>query len=112
MTEPTCIFCKIVSGDIASDIISESASTLAFRDIAPLAKVHLLVIPKKHYQDVAELTQSSPAVLGELMSEATKLAKEHTNGSFKLLFNTGIEAGQTVFHAHAHVLSDNSKDGS
>jgi len=112
MTEPTCIFCKIVSGDIASDMISESANTLAFRDIAPLAKVHLLVIPKKHYQDVAELSQSSPAVLGELMSEATKLAKEHTNGSFKLLFNTGSEAGQTVFHAHAHVLSDNSKDGS
>jgi histidine triad (HIT) family protein len=70
------------------------------------------VIPKKHYKNVVELAEGSPAVLGELMSQATKLAKEHTNGSFKLQFNTGSEAGQTIFHAHAHVLSDNSKDGS
>jgi histidine triad (HIT) family protein len=98
MTEASCIFCKIVSGDIAADKIAETANTLAFRDIAPLSKVHLL--------------ESSPPVLGELMSQATKLAQEHTNGSFKLQFNTGSEAGQTIFHAHAHVLSDNSKDGS
>jgi histidine triad (HIT) family protein len=112
MTEASCIFCKIVSGDIAADIIAESANTLAFRDIAPLSKVHLLVIPKKHYQNVVELQESSPAVLGEIMSQATGLAGQHTNGSFKLQFNTGAEAGQTIFHAHAHVLSDNSKDGS
>ncbi len=112
MTEASCIFCKIVSGDIAADKIAETANTLAFRDIAPLSKVHLLVVPKKHYKDVVELSESSPPVLGELMSQATKLAQEHTNGSFKLQFNTGSEAGQTIFHAHAHVLSDNSKDGS
>ncbi|MEN9954502.1 MAG: hypothetical protein RLZZ41_166 [Actinomycetota bacterium] len=112
MTEASCIFCKIVSGDIAADIIAESANTLAFRDIAPLSKVHLLVVPKKHYKDVVELSESSPSVLGELMSQAIFLAQEHTNGSFKLQFNTGSEAGQTIFHAHAHVLSDNSKDGS
>jgi histidine triad (HIT) family protein len=70
------------------------------------------VIPKKHYKNVVDLAEASPAVLGELMSQATKLAQEHTNGSFKLQFNTGSEAGQTIFHAHAHVLSDNSKDGS
>jgi histidine triad (HIT) family protein len=112
MTEASCIFCKIVSGDIAADIIAESPNTLAFRDIAPLSKVHLLVIPKKHYQNVVELQESSPAVLGEIMSQATALAGQHTNGSFRLQFNTGTEAGQTIFHAHAHVLSDNSKDGS
>ncbi len=112
MTEANCIFCKIVSGDIAADIIAESPNTLAFKDIAPLSKVHLLVIPRKHYNNVVELSDASPAVLGELMTQATTLAKEHTNGSFKLQFNTGNEAGQTIFHAHAHVLSDNSKDGS
>ena len=112
MTEASCIFCKIVSGDIAADIISESTNTVAFRDIAPLSKVHILVVPKKHYKNVVELSDSTPAVLGELMKEATSLAKAHTNGSFKLQFNTGAEAGQTIFHAHAHVLSDNSKDGS
>ena len=112
MTEAECIFCKIVSGDIATEIIAQSPNTVAFRDIAPLSKVHILVIPKKHYKNVAELSAAEPAVLSELMTAATTLAQEHTNGSFKLQFNTGSEAGQTIFHAHAHVLSDNSKDGS
>lgn len=112
MTEASCIFCKIVSGDISSDLIAETANLIAFKDIAPLAKVHLLAIPKKHYRDVAELSASNPAQLSELMSLAVKLAGEYTNGSFKLQFNTGAEAGQTIFHAHAHVLSENPKDGS
>ncbi len=112
MTEATCIFCKIVSGDISSDLIAETANLIAFKDIAPLSKVHLLVIPKRHYRDVAELSASNPAQLSELMSLAVKLAGEYTNGSFKLQFNTGAEAGQTIFHAHAHVLSENPKDGS
>jgi histidine triad (HIT) family protein len=112
MTEASCIFCKIVSGEISSDLIAETANLIAFKDIAPLSKVHLLVIPKKHYRDVAELSASNPAQLSELMSLAVKLAGEYTNGSFKLQFNTGAEAGQTIFHAHAHVLSENPKDGS
>lgn len=110
MTEAACIFCKIVSGDIPADIISETNNTLAFRDIAPISKVHLLVIPKKHYGNVVELAAAEPSVLSEIMMAATTLAGEHTNGSFKLQFNTGSEAGQTIFHAHAHVLSDNEKD--
>lgn len=112
MTEASCIFCKIVSGDISSDLIAETANLIAFKDIAPLSKVHLLVIPKKHYRDVAELSATNPAQLSELMSLAVELAGEYTNGSFKLQFNTGAEAGQTIFHAHAHVLSENPKDGS
>lgn len=112
MTEASCIFCKIVSGDISSDLIAETANLIAFKDIAPLSKVHLLVIPKKHYRDVAELSATNPAQLSELMSLAVKLAGEYTNGSFKLQFNTGAEAGQTIFHAHSHVLSENPKDGS
>ena len=112
MTEASCIFCKIVTGDIPSDLIAETTNLIAFKDIAPLSKVHLLVIPKKHYRDVAELSASNPAQLSELMSLAIKLAGEFTNGSFKLQFNTGAEAGQTIFHAHAHVLSENPKDGS
>lgn len=110
MTEAACIFCKIVSGDIPADIISETNNTVAFRDIAPISKVHLLVIPKKHYGNVVELAAAEPSVLSEIMITATTLAGEHTNGSFKLQFNTGSEAGQTIFHAHAHVLSDNEKD--
>lgn len=112
MNESSCIFCKIVSREISTELIAETPNTLAFWDIAPLTKVHLLIIPKQHHRDVAELAEASPEILSEVMQTATKLAREYTAGSFKLQFNTGAEAGQTVFHAHAHVLSDTEKDGS
>ena len=112
MSEASCIFCKIVSREITTEFIAETANTLAFWDIAPLAKVHLLVIPKQHHRDVAELSENAPQILSEVLSTATDLARKYTAGSFKLQFNTGAEAGQTVFHAHAHIISDSAKDGS
>jgi histidine triad (HIT) family protein len=112
MSEESCIFCKIVSREITTEFVAETANTLAFWDIAPLAKVHLLIIPKAHHRDVADLAENAPAILSEVLETATDLAKRFTAGSFKLQFNTGAEAGQTVFHAHAHVLSDTAKDGS
>lgn len=112
MSEASCIFCKIISREITTEFVAETNNTLAFWDIAPLAKVHLLVIPKQHHRDVAELAQNAPQILSEVLKTATDLAKTYTAGSFKLQFNTGAEAGQTVFHAHAHVLSDTAKDGS
>lgn len=112
MNESSCIFCKIVSREISTEFVAETTNTLAFWDIAPLAKVHLLIIPKQHHKDVAELSQNVPAILSEVLKTATDLAQKFTNGSFKLQFNTGAEAGQTVFHAHAHVISDSAKDGS
>ncbi len=112
MSEANCIFCKIVSREIATEFVSETENTLAFWDIAPLAKVHLLIIPKQHHRDVAELAENAPAILSEVLKSATDLAKKFTSGSFKLQFNTGAEAGQTVFHAHAHIISDTAKDGS
>jgi len=112
MSEATCIFCKIISKEISTNFVAETANILAFWDIAPLASVHLLVIPKQHHKDVVELAANAPEVLSELIATATDLAGQFTNGSFKLQFNTGAEAGQTVFHAHAHVISDSEKDGS
>jgi histidine triad (HIT) family protein len=112
MSEASCIFCKIVSREITTEFVAETANTLAFWDIAPLAKVHLLIIPKAHHKDVAELSENAPAILSEVLKTATDLARKYTSGSFKLQFNTGAEAGQTVFHAHAHVISDSAKDGS
>lgn len=112
MSEANCIFCKIVSREITTEFVAETTNTLAFWDIAPLAKVHLLIIPKQHHRDVAELAENAPEILSEVLKTATDLAKEFTSGSFKLQFNTGAEAGQTVFHAHAHVISDSAKDGS
>jgi histidine triad (HIT) family protein len=112
MSEANCIFCKIVSREITTEFVTETTNTLAFWDIAPLAKVHLLIIPKQHHLDVAELAENAPAILSEVLKTATDLAKQFTSGSFKLQFNTGAEAGQTVFHAHAHIISDSAKDGS
>jgi histidine triad (HIT) family protein len=112
MSEESCIFCKIVSKQIPTEFVAETANTLAFWDIAPLAKVHLLVIPKQHHRDVAELSENAPHILSEVLATATELAKKYTAGSFKLQFNTGAEAGQTVFHAHAHIISDTAKEGS
>lgn len=110
MSEPNCVFCKIVAKEIPTVFLAETEHSLVFRDIAPLAKVHLLVIPKKHHINVVELTERDPAALADLMKTATLLALEHTNGSFKLQFNTGSEAGQSVFHAHAHILADSPKE--
>jgi len=105
-----CIFCKIIAGEFGTEILGETEHTVAFRDINPEMPVHLLVVPKLHCRDVTELAQSNPAALIEIAQLATKLAEQHTtDGSFKLVFNTGSNAGQTVFHAHAHVLSTEPK---
>jgi histidine triad (HIT) family protein len=97
-----CIFCKIISGEIASEFVAESDWAIAIRDISPQAPVHLLVIPKRHSENVTEL---GDAELGGLMALVRELAAGQTNGQFKLQFNTGPESGQTVFHTHAHILS-------
>jgi histidine triad (HIT) family protein len=78
---------------------------VAFNDISPRQPVHILVVPKQHFNDVAELNNSSPEVLADLMALAMKVAGDNTVGSFRLTFNTGKEAGQSVFLAHAHVTS-------
>lgn len=109
MTESDCVFCSIASGKIATELIAETPNVIAFRDIAPLAKVHLLVIAKDHHPTVVDLVNEAPNLLSEVMRVATELATEHTNGSFRLQFNTGKDSGQTVFHAHAHVLSNTPK---
>ena len=104
MSEPS-IFTRILRGEIPSDIIAETENAFAIRDIAPKAPVHLLVIPKsEEYRNVVELAAGDPALLAEIIGLANSLAAEHTDGDFRLIFNTGSGAGQTVFHVHAHVL--------
>jgi histidine triad (HIT) family protein len=105
MSEPS-IFTRIRSGEIPSEIVAETENAFAIRDIAPKAPVHLLVIPKtEDYRNVVELAAGDPDLLAELVGLANTLAAEHSDGDFRLLFNTGPGAGQTVFHVHAHVLS-------
>ena len=105
MSEPS-IFTRILHGEIPAEIIAETENAFAIRDIAPKAPVHLLVIPKtEDYRNVVELAAGDPDLLAELVGLANTLAAEHADGDFRLVFNTGAGAGQTVFHVHAHVLA-------
>lgn len=98
-----CLFCKIVTGDVPANVVRETATTLAFRDASPQAPTHILVIPKEHVRDVSELSQD-PEATADLVAAATEIAKEEEIPDFRLVFNTGERAGQSVFHVHAHVL--------
>ncbi len=100
------IFTKIINREIPADILFENNRLIAIRDIAPQAPMHVLVIPKTQaYANVTELASGDPALLSEIVVTAHNLATLHSNGEYRLVFNTGETAGQTVFHVHAHVLS-------
>lgn len=110
--EPT-IFERIIAREIPADIVFEDDRIIAIRDIAPKAPVHLLVIPKTSvYADVVELAASDAGLLAEIVAVAKRLADEHCDGEFRLVFNTGEAAGQSVFHVHAHVLGGGLSEGS
>lgn len=112
MTEPS-IFTRILDGEIPSEIIAETENVFAIRDIAPKAPVHLLVIPKSgEYRNVVELAAGDPSLMAELVGLASTLAAQHADGDFRLVFNTGPGAGQTVFHVHAHVLAGDLDESS
>ena len=104
-SEKDCIFCKIAKGEVPSQKVYEDQSVVAFNDLHPMAKVHVLVIPKGHYRDVGEIASADPGLLAHIVEVAGKIAKDKYDGSYRLVFNTGLDAGQTVFHAHAHVLT-------
>jgi histidine triad (HIT) family protein len=113
MTDSPSIFSRIVAREIPADIVYENDAIIAFRDIAPQAPVHLLVVPKtQDFANIAELAAGDPALLGQLVAVAQALADEYAEGQFRLVFNTGEAAGQTVFHVHAHVLGGNLTEGS
>ena len=99
-----CLFCAIVSGEIPADIVRQSDNVLAFNDINPVAPTHVLIIPKIHSENAAELTLANPAALIECFEMATSIAKERELNGYRTVFNTGADAGQSVFHAHLHLL--------
>ena len=101
-----CIFCKIATGDIPCKEVYSDQDLIAFRDIAPAAPTHILVIPKKHIPSVAHATQEDEALMGRLVMKANKIAQSeglHTSG-FRYVINTGTDGGQTVSHLHLHIL--------
>ncbi len=104
-SDPECLFCRIVSGDIPSDVVHETDSTLAFRDLEPQAPTHVLVIPRSHQPNAAALGDAEPDVLVDLVASAKAVAEqEGLEDGYRLVFNTGAAAHQTVFHVHLHVL--------
>ncbi|MGC4109672.1 MAG: histidine triad nucleotide-binding protein [Nocardioides sp.] len=100
-----CLFCQIVAGEIPAEVVAESETALAFRDVNPQAPLHVLVVPRAHARDVGELADTDPATVGELAAVARQVATDAGHDSYRLVFNTGADAGQTVFHAHVHVLA-------
>ena len=104
-SDPDCIFCKIISGDLPSDEVHRDDRIVAFRDIHPAAPTHVLVVPVDHHRDVVALAEADEPLLAEVVRVAGRIAAAEAGGQFRMLFNTGEEAGQSVFHVHAHVLA-------
>jgi histidine triad (HIT) family protein len=103
--EDDCLFCTMVSGGIEPDVVLETDTVLAFRDLSPQAPVHVLVIPKVHHPDFATLAAHEPSVAVDLVNAVAAVAEQEGLGEgYRLVFNTGARAHQTIFHVHGHVL--------
>ncbi|MBK8866646.1 MAG: histidine triad nucleotide-binding protein [Dermatophilaceae bacterium] len=104
MSPPMCLFCKIVAGTIPATVVAKSTHSLAFRDIEPQAPTHVLVIPRRHVGNVADLAHD-PQELADLFRLAGQVAEdEGLDRGYRMVANTGSLGGQVVFHAHVHVL--------
>ena len=101
-----CLFCKIAEKKIPSKIVHEDDRAVAFEDVNPQAPVHVLVIPRKHVASVSELQVADAGLLGHLMLTGAAVAKQKgiAEGGYRLVMNTGVNGGQSVFHLHLHVL--------
>jgi len=105
-SQPDCLFCKIVAGEVPATVVRETAHTVAFRDINPQAPTHVLVIPREHHRNAGELAAADPSLAAAVLIEAANVAADEgiDESGYRVVFNTGAGAGQSVFHVHAHVL--------
>ena len=101
-----CVFCKIASGEISSDILYRDEEVVVFPDIKPVAPVHLLIIPVKHIASVAEIKDTDAALVGKMVALANKMAKEQglDKNGYRLIINCGGYAGMEVYHLHMHLM--------
>lgn len=99
-----CVFCGIVAGDIPADIVYRTDDVVAFRDLSPVAPTHVLVIPTTHHPHAAAVAEADPELGGALLAAASQVATLEGLSDYRLVFNTGAGAGQSVFHAHLHVI--------
>jgi histidine triad (HIT) family protein len=102
------LFCKIAAGDISADVVLDTDEVVAFRDLDPKAPTHVLVIPRQHADNAASTAARDEALVGKLVTAAAEVAVIDGLESYRLVFNTGADAGQTVFHTHLHVLGGRS----
>jgi histidine triad (HIT) family protein len=98
------LFARIARGEVAADVVYEDDRALAFRDIAPQAPTHVLVIPRKPIARLSEADEDDTELLGHLLGVARRVAKQEGLSDFRLVVNDGAGAGQSVFHLHVHVL--------
>jgi histidine triad (HIT) family protein len=104
------LFCRIVAGEISADIVAESDTAIAFRDVNPQAPVHVLVIPREHYANLAEVAAAGDVDTGDLFRLAAEVAviEGVATDGYRMVANTGARAHQTVFHCHVHVIGGRS----
>jgi histidine triad (HIT) family protein len=103
---PSCVFCKIASGEAPANIIYQDEWVTAFRDIHPVAPTHVLIVPNKHIQSVSYAEPEDEQILGHLFTTARKIAEMDgiTAGGYRTIVNTGVHGGQTIFHLHMHLI--------
>jgi histidine triad (HIT) family protein len=106
MSDPDCLFCKIIAGDIPADIIYESDTAIAFRDINPRAPTHVLIVPREHIATINDIDPEQEAIVGSLFSAARAIAAQEglSDDGYRAVMNCNAAAGQTVFHLHLHLL--------
>jgi histidine triad (HIT) family protein len=108
-SDPDCLFCKIVAGEIPATVVHETDTTLAFRDLEPQAPTHVLVVPRGHYPNAVALAEGEPDTAAHLFATAREIAAaEGLDRGYRLVLNTGPDAHQTVFHVHMHLLGGRS----
>jgi histidine triad (HIT) family protein len=105
MSNPDCIFCRIISGAIPAQFLYRSERVVAFNDLAPQAPVHILIVPVSHHENIGESAVADSSVVGELFSAAQQLATAQGISDYRTVANTGAGAGQSVFHTHLHLLA-------
>jgi histidine triad (HIT) family protein len=106
MDQENCIFCKIISGKIPSTQVYSDKHCVAFKDINPQSKTHLLIIPRKHIDSVLTLNEGDEELMGQLIKASKSIAEEKEIEGYKLQINVGEKGGQEVFHIHVHLLAN------
>jgi histidine triad (HIT) family protein len=107
MADKSCLFCKIIAGEIPADLLHQDEQCVVIRDVNPQAPTHLLVIPREHLESLDDASQRDEPLLGHLLRVGARMANSqgHADSGFRTVINTGAGAGQSVFHLHAHVLA-------